>query len=72
MTENISPDQSVGEHVCDIDCWDKFTIRGSAWAGNALVCNVDGCIEKTSYFEHDETLGDMVTYAKLHCERYHQ
>lgn len=72
MTENIFLNQPVGDHVCDIDCWDNFYVVGDAFSDHILVCrnrgDCDGVDSTIIYI----TLGDLVKTARDHCREYHQ
>lgn len=72
MAENISPDQLVGEHVCDIDCWDRFYVVGDAFSDPMLGCRYRESCPGVDHTIHFATLGDIIVAARNHCKEYHQ
>lgn len=72
MTENISPDQLVGEHVCDVDCYDNFYVVGDAFSDPMLGCRHKGDCPGVDHSIVFSTLGDLVVEARWHCREYHQ
>ena len=71
MPENISPDQSVGEHVCDIDCWDNFYVTGDAFADPILGCRSSEPCPGVDHTYTFATLGDVILAARRHCREEH-